>query len=146
MRKAERAAARHGPRDSDSGNRSNTIDDRDAAVPPPAEDQTVAAARQQQITADRYVLAAARHQVWLRDQGQCTHMYPDGSRCQEKMMLELDHINLFCRGGEKSASNLSGSQADYRSVRPLPARMRGVILSILVSRVAACLALAMCKI
>ncbi|MCX6105374.1 MAG: HNH endonuclease signature motif containing protein [Proteobacteria bacterium] len=65
-----------------------------------------AAARQRQNTAGRYIPAAVRHQVWLRDQGQCTHMHPDGSRCQEKMMIELDHIDLYCRGGEHSASNL----------------------------------------
>ena len=54
----------------------------------------------------RYVPAAVRHQVWMRDQGQCAHRYPDGSRCGERMMLELDHRNMFCRGGDHSVENL----------------------------------------
>jgi hypothetical protein len=102
MRKAERAAAKHGPRGNDVESRTNTVEstveNNDAAVPPPAEDQTIAAARQHQNTTGRYIPAAVRHQVWLRDQGQCTHMHLDGSRCQEKMMIELDHIDLYCRG------------------------------------------------
>ena len=64
-----------------------------------------AAPAQQKITT-RYVPAAVRHQVWMRDNGQCTHRYPDGSRCGERMMLELDHRNLFCRGGDHSVENL----------------------------------------
>ena len=65
-----------------------------------------AAARQRQNTVGRYIPAAVRHQVWLRDQGQCMHMHPDGSRCQERMIIEVDHIDLYCRGGEHFASNL----------------------------------------
>ena len=97
VRKAERAAAKHGPKGNDVGSRANTVENAvesdDAAVPPPAGDQTIAAARQRQNIAGRYIPAAVRHEVWLRDQGQCTHMHPDGSRCQERMMIELDHIN-----------------------------------------------------
>ena len=111
MRKAERAAAKHGPivmmiweaETTMSRTLSRTMMPQwrhQRRVP------TIAATRQQQNTAGRYIPAAVRHQVWLRDQGQCTHMHPDGSRCQEKMMIELDHIDLYCRGGEHSASNL----------------------------------------
>jgi 5-methylcytosine-specific restriction endonuclease McrA len=110
LRKAERAAARQRNLDDDLGSRNNnvekTVENNDAAVAAPKEGPTIAATRQQQNIAGRYIPAAVRHQVWLRDQGQCTHMHPDGSRCQEKMMIELDHINLYCRGGEHSASNL----------------------------------------
>jgi len=106
MRKAERAAAKHGPKGSDVGSRNNTVENNNAAVPPRAEDQPIAAARQPQNTAGRYIPAAVRHQVWRRDQGQCRHMHPDGTRCHERMMLELDHIGLYCRGGGHSASNL----------------------------------------
>jgi hypothetical protein len=110
MRKADRAAAKHGPKGSNVGSRTNNLENNfennDAPVPPPAEDQIIAATRQRANTTGRYIPAAMRHQVWLRDQGQCMHRHPDGSRCQERMMIELDHIDLYCRGGEHSASNL----------------------------------------
>ncbi|MCX6107389.1 MAG: hypothetical protein NTY08_16310, partial [Proteobacteria bacterium] len=83
VRKAERAAAKHGPKGNDVGSRTNTVENAvesdDAAVPPPAGDQTIAAARQRQNTAGRYKPAAVRHQVCLRDQRQCNHVPPDGS-------------------------------------------------------------------
>ena len=110
VRRAGRAAAKHGPKGSDVGSRTNNVENavenNGAAVPPTVGDQTIAAARQRPDIVGRYIPAAVRHQVWLRDQGQCTHMHPDGSRCQEKMMIEFDHIDLYCRGGEHSASNL----------------------------------------
>ncbi|MCX6106547.1 MAG: hypothetical protein NTY08_12025, partial [Proteobacteria bacterium] len=99
MRKAERAAAKHGHRDDDlecqNNNVENPVENNDAAVAPPKDGPNIAATRQQQNTAGRYIPAAVRHQVWLRDQGQCRHMHPDGSRCQEKMMIELDRIDLI---------------------------------------------------
>lgn len=51
--------------------------------------------------------AVTRHTVWLRDGGQCTWVHPDGSRCPERSMLELDHIVMWCRGGEHDAHNLA---------------------------------------
>lgn len=51
--------------------------------------------------------AAVRHQVWLRDKGQCTFQNPDGTACGQQMMLEIDHIHLVCRGGSNDASNLT---------------------------------------
>ena len=110
LRKAERAAARQRNLDDDLGGRNNnfenTFENNNAAVVSPHDGPTIAAARQQQNNAGRYMPAAVRHQVWLRDQGQCRHMHPDASQCQEKMVIELDHIDLYCRGGEHSASNL----------------------------------------
>ena len=110
LRKAERAAARQRNLDDDLGGRNNnvenTFENNNAAVASPHDGPTIAAARQQQNNAGRYIPAAVRYEVWLRDQGRCTQMHPDGSRCQEKMMLELDHIDLYCRGGEHSTSNL----------------------------------------
>ena len=65
MRRAERAAAKHGPKGSDVGSRTNTfesaVENNDAAVPPPAGGQTIAAARQHQNTAGRDIPAAVRH-------------------------------------------------------------------------------------
>jgi hypothetical protein len=51
--------------------------------------------------------AAIRHTVWLRDRGQCTWVHPGGSRCPERGMLELDHIKMWCRGGDHSEDNLT---------------------------------------
>lgn len=53
------------------------------------------------------VPAAVRHTVWLRDGGHCTWRHPDGSRCDERSMLELDHIEMWCRGGQHEADNLT---------------------------------------
>jgi 5-methylcytosine-specific restriction endonuclease McrA len=46
------------------------------------------------------------HRVWLRDQGQCTFVYPNGDRCCERTMLEVDHILMICRGGTNELGNL----------------------------------------
>lgn len=51
--------------------------------------------------------AGVRHAVWLRDGGRCTWQHPDGSRCNERSMLELDHLEMWCRGGEHKVENLT---------------------------------------
>ncbi len=53
------------------------------------------------------VPASARHTVWPRDGGRCTWRHPDGSRCDERSMLELDHIEMWCRGGQHAVDNLT---------------------------------------
>lgn len=50
--------------------------------------------------------ASVRHSVMLRDQGQCTEILADGSRCHEKTMLEFNHRDLYCRGGHHAPANL----------------------------------------
>ena len=52
------------------------------------------------------VPAAIQHAVRLRDRGQCTWVFPDGSRCPERMMLEFDHLQMICHGGEHSVENV----------------------------------------
>ena len=39
--------------------------------------------------------------------GQCAWRHPDGGRCSERAMLELDHIKMWCRGGKHSEENLT---------------------------------------
>jgi hypothetical protein len=51
--------------------------------------------------------AAVKHQVWRRDNGTCTHQFRDGSFCHSRMMIELDHIVPWARGGEHSVQNLA---------------------------------------
>lgn len=54
------------------------------------------------------VPAAVRHAVWLRDEGQCTWQNLDGSRCSERMMVEMDHATLmWCRGGRHDVDTLT---------------------------------------
>ena len=53
------------------------------------------------------VPSSVRHQVWLRDQGQCTWQHRDGKRCGERKMLELDHLLMVCRGGLSELGNLT---------------------------------------
>jgi hypothetical protein len=48
-----------------------------------------------------------RHLVWARDGGCCTWRHPDGTRCSERSMLELDHVRMWCRGGKHQADNLT---------------------------------------
>jgi 5-methylcytosine-specific restriction endonuclease McrA len=51
---------------------------------------------------------AIRHEVWSRDEGRCTGTEVDGSRCQERFMLELDHVQtMHCHGGTHDVENLA---------------------------------------
>lgn len=47
------------------------------------------------------------HKVWQRDQGFCTHQYPNDHRCGSRMMLEVDHIVPWAKGGTHSFENLA---------------------------------------
>lgn len=53
-----------------------------------------------------HIPAAVTHAVYLRDEGQCTEILPDGRRCPERTMVERDHLTLYCRGGEDSLGNM----------------------------------------
>jgi hypothetical protein len=52
------------------------------------------------------VPSSITHSLWLRDGRRCSHIYPDGSRCDECFMLEKDHKVLWARGGEHSKENM----------------------------------------
>jgi hypothetical protein len=50
--------------------------------------------------------AAVRHSIVLRDGGQCSWIFPDGARCPQRGMLELDHVGVMhCRGGDDTVEN-----------------------------------------
>jgi len=53
----------------------------------------------------RYIPAPIRRAVWERDGGQCTFVSEDGHRCEERRLLEFDHIQPFARGGETTQEN-----------------------------------------
>lgn len=50
--------------------------------------------------------AEIRRAVWARDGGRCTFIGPDGSRCQSRRMLEIDHRTPRAFGGADAAANL----------------------------------------
>lgn len=54
----------------------------------------------------RGIAALTEHELWLKSGAQCMHVYEDGVRCEAKMMIEIDHIHMRCRGGGNEASNL----------------------------------------
>ncbi|RYZ50889.1 MAG: HNH endonuclease [Proteobacteria bacterium] len=55
----------------------------------------------------RPIRTSVRNRVWLRDGGRCTFTHGNGERCKAKMMLELDHKVMVCRGGENTEENLT---------------------------------------
>ena len=54
----------------------------------------------------RYVPAEIRRAVWQRDGGQCTFVSESGKRCEERMRLELDHVDPVARDGQSTVENL----------------------------------------
>ena len=56
----------------------------------------------------RYIPQDVKVAVAVRDQGQCTGILPDGSRCQRKENLHFDHrIIPFRLGGPQTIWNLT---------------------------------------
>ncbi|HTU59410.1 MAG TPA: HNH endonuclease signature motif containing protein, partial [Polyangiales bacterium] len=54
----------------------------------------------------RYVPRAVVREVFARDGAQCTFVSADGQRCDEREMLELDHMKAFAFGGGPTPDNL----------------------------------------
>ncbi len=57
-------------------------------------------------TLTRYVAADVTRTVWERDEGRCTFCSEDGRRCDERLFLQLDHIEPYARGGAPTVANL----------------------------------------
>jgi hypothetical protein len=56
----------------------------------------------------RYIPAALRREVFLRDGQRCTFVDDEtGERCRQTRRLEFHHLDPFARGGVHSASNLT---------------------------------------
>jgi hypothetical protein len=58
------------------------------------------------VSETRYIPAKVKRAVWTRDQGRCTHISPEGKRCESKHALQYEHIIPFAKGGKTSAENL----------------------------------------
>lgn len=54
----------------------------------------------------RHIPAHIRDRVYTRDGGRCRWIAPDGTRCDSKWDLEIDHIHPFALGGDHSPENL----------------------------------------
>ncbi len=103
LRKAERAQAKEKARARSSINFSSTSENHEKNI---FEAKTLYK-QQTQITRSRYIPSKVKHQVFLRDEGRCSHVGEDGKRCPERSMLEIDHRQMFCRGGENNIVNLA---------------------------------------
>ena len=51
--------------------------------------------------------AALRQEVWCREGGQCSWMFPDGTRCQERAMLEMEHVVPWARSKRHALDELT---------------------------------------
>jgi hypothetical protein len=54
----------------------------------------------------RYVSAAVRREVYLRDRGQCSFESEDGRRCEARAVLELDHVEPWAKLGDSGVDNI----------------------------------------
>ncbi len=54
----------------------------------------------------RHIPAEIRDEVFLRDEGRCSFVAPDGTRCGSRHGLQVDHIKPFAADGAHEASNL----------------------------------------
>lgn len=57
-------------------------------------------------SAARYIPAAVRREVWLRDGQRCQHPLDSGATCGATARLELDHVIPLALGGPSTAGNL----------------------------------------
>jgi hypothetical protein len=58
------------------------------------------------VSETRYIPAKVKRAVWTRDQGRCTHMGPEGKRCESKYALQYEHVFPFGKGGKSTVENL----------------------------------------
>ncbi len=55
---------------------------------------------------NRNIPALVKHQVQIRDNGQCRHVLPGGTRCESRRFLQFHHVVHFENGGESTLGNL----------------------------------------
>jgi hypothetical protein len=63
-------------------------------------------ARDQKQNQRRPLSLKIKHEIQLRDQGQCVHEDPSGRRCEQKRWLEIHHWQPVARGGDDQPGNL----------------------------------------
>ena len=62
--------------------------------------------KQSAIPGRRFVSAAVRDNVFVRDGFRCAFVGADGRRCTETVALQVDHVRPVARGGASTANNL----------------------------------------
>src|SRR5204863_4287125 len=59
-----------------------------------------------QTRSARHIPAHVKREVWERDGAQCTFVGESGHRCEERKILEFDHVQEVARGGEATVENV----------------------------------------
>jgi hypothetical protein len=59
------------------------------------------------VSETRYIPAKVKRAIWTRDRGRCTHVDPQGKRCESKHALQYEHIIPFAKGGKTTFENLT---------------------------------------
>ncbi len=54
----------------------------------------------------RHIPAEVKRQVWRRDQGRCTKILPDGTRCDRTKFLQHEHKLAVAKGGKSTVDNV----------------------------------------
>jgi 5-methylcytosine-specific restriction endonuclease McrA len=72
----------------------------------PARSAPKAARRPSSASRARHIPARVRRAVWERDQGRCTFVSSNGTRCGSRKFLEYDHIEPVARGGVASVDGM----------------------------------------
>ncbi|MDH5270339.1 MAG: HNH endonuclease [Candidatus Krumholzibacteria bacterium] len=54
----------------------------------------------------RHIPVCTRDEIFTRDEGQCTYVGPDGTLCQSRHALQIDHIRPYAAGGTSDPANL----------------------------------------
>jgi hypothetical protein len=62
------------------------------------------------------IMAHEAHQVRVRDQGQCTHLYPNGKRCENRKWIHLHHKVPVAAGGANTAENLTSLCSQHHRI------------------------------
>ncbi len=75
-----------------------------------------------EIYRTRYIPAAVKQSVNLRDKGQCTFVDRKGKRCNSKRWLEIHHIREFSTGGEHSLENLETLCTAHHKIKHMVSR------------------------
>ena len=63
--------------------------------------------RRSPAAGSRYIPAAVRRAVYVRDEGRCTFVDSRGRRCSARSKVELHHQQAFARGGPATVDNLT---------------------------------------
>lgn len=72
----------------------------------PGSPAPISAPRAAQSAGRPTIPAEVRRQVWARDGGRCTFVARDGTRCESRWKLELDHVTPWALGGSSTENDL----------------------------------------